>query len=212
MNQDSDYLGDNRTGEFSRSNNRSDGDVVWRGSIGAGYLIPLDRDWLHLKALAGLSVHGQNLTMTDGYQTISLDNDPPVGPFDGLDSFYRSRWLGPWVGGAIAMEPSEGFSTGFRFLYHLAFYYAWADWNLRDDFAHPKSFEHMAIGSGFDLKGGIGIGKTLQLSADVAFRYWLTGRGIDRTFFSGGFYTVIPLNGVRWKTLQFSGSLRYRIP
>src|SRR3990172_5207531 len=36
-NQDSDYLGDNRTLEFSRSNNNSDAGNVWDASAGAGY-------------------------------------------------------------------------------------------------------------------------------------------------------------------------------
>ncbi len=36
-NQDSDYLGDNRTFEFSRSNNSTDDDYVWDASLAIGY-------------------------------------------------------------------------------------------------------------------------------------------------------------------------------
>ena len=45
-NQDSDYLGDNRTFEFSRSNNNTDDHYVWDASVAIGY--PLRLSLIHI--------------------------------------------------------------------------------------------------------------------------------------------------------------------
>ncbi len=66
-NQDSDYDGDNRTIELSRSNNKTEGDNVSDWSAGLGYQFNLaDADYLFghkvmLAFLAGYSKHKQNL-------------------------------------------------------------------------------------------------------------------------------------------------------
>ena len=82
-NQDSDFLGDNRTFEFSRSNNNSDDGNVMDASFGLGWQFTFGRSDFVMAPVIGYSYHEQNLTMTDGYQTI-----PPFGPFSGLDSTY----------------------------------------------------------------------------------------------------------------------------
>jgi hypothetical protein len=91
-NQDSDYFGDDRTLEFSRSNNNSDGDNVYDWSVGVGYQYNLGEmadlmvDELWMTFLGGYSHHEQNIRITDGFQTI-----PALGPFDGLNSTYKAR-------------------------------------------------------------------------------------------------------------------------
>lgn len=72
-NQDSDYLGDNRTSEFSRSNNGVDQDDVWDVSAAMGYRMYYGADWgnfgvddLWITALGGYSYHEQNLFIIDG--------------------------------------------------------------------------------------------------------------------------------------------------
>ena len=99
-NQDSDFLGDNRTFEFSRSNNDAESGSVLDLSGGAGIRIHLDEyaeklesEKLHLTLLGGYSYHEQNLEITNGFQTI-----PFTGSFAGLDSRYETQWEGPWAG------------------------------------------------------------------------------------------------------------------
>ena len=92
-NQDSDYLGDNRTLEFSRSNNSADDGEVWDGSIGFGPRFTFATNHLEMMPLVGYSYHAQHLTITEGFQTV-----PPLGSFSGLDSSYDTEWYGPWVG------------------------------------------------------------------------------------------------------------------
>jgi hypothetical protein len=91
--------------------------------------------------------------------------------------------------------------------YCPAFYYGWADWNLREDFTHPKSFEHVAVGHGLELSGGIGVGGRVRASVEAVCQLWATAAGIDRTFFSSGAYSETRLNGVRGRSFRLHASL-----
>lgn len=201
-NQDSDYAGNNRTFEFSRSNNTSDGDNVSDWSLGLGYQLNLGKveylacDDLALTLLGGYSHHEQNLKMTNGFQTI-----PATGAFDGLNSTYQAQWKGPWLGAELE-SPSGKFTTLLRIEYHWADYLANADWNLRDDFAHPVSYTHTADGKGVIASFGVGYNVRpnwlVFLKTDI--QDWDTTPGIDRTFFSDGDTSDTQLNKVRWQS------------
>lgn len=215
-NQDSDFFGNNRTGEFSRSNNGVDGDDVLDVSGGIGYRIELTNpetraswavDQLSVMPLIGYSYHQQNLNIVDGYQTF-----PTAGPFDGLHSTYETEWNGPWLGFELDGERKK--MTGYlRFEYHIADYYAKANWNLRTDFDHPKSFEHTADGYGLLL--GLGAGYklsdrwTINLSGDA--QSWRIDDGIDRVFFSDGTTAETRLNEVEWKSFSTMLGMSYSL-
>jgi len=101
-NQDSDYNGNNRTQEYSRSNNKAGGDV-FDASIGIGKTLRM-RDMgagrsVHVTPFVGLSLHQQNLTMTDGVQTISLAR--PHRPWDPFPAWpaamTRNGWDRGWA-------------------------------------------------------------------------------------------------------------------
>ena len=91
-NQDSDYDGDNRTEETSRSNNTSDHGNVFDLSLALGWKLQ-DKLTRRTNLLAGYAINSQNMTMTNGVQTI-----PPDGPFAGLNAAYKGLWRGPWIG------------------------------------------------------------------------------------------------------------------
>lgn len=216
-NQDSDYAGDNRTFEFSRSNNKTDDDNVSDWSAGLGYQFNLaDADYLYghkvaLTLLAGYSEHKQNLRITNGFQTIDTINNT-YGPFDGLNSTYQAGWKGPWLG--TEFETAKGKFTGLlRFEYHWADYLAEADWNLRDDFAHPVSYTHTAEGKGTIVSLGIGynikVNWLVYLRTD--FQDWETNNGIDQTFFSDGTSADTQLNRVEWKSTAVMLGVRCRL-
>jgi len=213
-NQDSDYLGDDRTLEFSRSNNNSDEGNTFDATVGIGYQISIISDFLSVVPLVGYSHHEQNLTMTDGNQTI-----PTIGPFAGLDSTYETEWKGPWIGADIVFRlPHEkkqfkDFSLRVSFEYHWADYYAEADWNLRTDFAHPKSFEHDADGNGWIISADWNIFFThhLGLNMSVNYQTWDTDPSIDRTFLSNGTSANTRLNEVNWDSYAIMFGIVFRL-
>lgn len=207
-NQDSDYRGNNRTLEYSRSNNSSSDGSVWDVSAGAGYLfsVPIGPGSLELGPLAGLSYHKQNLTITEGFQTIPL-----TGPFAGLSSTYAASWTGPWAGFDLSYA-AGGLTLLGSFEYHLASFRAEADWNLRSDFAHPVSFEHWATGSGLVLSAGAeyNVTERVALSGNVDLQDWSADDGTDRTYFSDGTAADTALNEVNWTSRAVMFGLKYR--
>jgi hypothetical protein len=212
-NQDSDYLGNNRTLEFSRSNNSADDGNTSDVSIGLGYSIPLLREDFIVTPLVGFSFHGQNLTITEGFQTIPL-----LGPFPGLNSSYDARWYGPWVGLELnaRIYNRDGTSLAHEILfgieYHWADYYAEANWNLRAVFAHPKSFEHEADGSGIVLGAGYNYFFNPQWSLGISGKYqeWETDPSIHRIFLAVGGEVETRLNEVNWESFSLMFGVTYR--
>ena len=212
-NQDSDYLGDNRTFEFSRSNNSTDDDNTWDTSAGIGYQFNLGTGLIGFAPLFGYSYHEQNLRITNGNQTI-----PPTGPFEGLDSTYETEWKGPWVGlDLIIRSPDkttllDDFELGFGFEYHWADYNADANWNLRTDLAHPKSFEHDADGQGFVLSAdwSIFFKRNWALNLTANYQTWDTDPGMDRVFAADGTILETRLNEVEWNSYAIMLGAIYR--
>lgn len=222
-NQDSDYDGDNRTLEWSRSNNDAGDGYVFDFSLGFGRRIRLSDEKFVLVPAVGLSFHRQHFVMTDGLQTISDDfRVPPVGPFAGLASMYQADWRGLWLGAELRREldARREFFAGVEL--HLADYDGTANWNLRDDFKHPKSFTHDAFGIGVVLKAGFRheIQERGAFTAELSWQRWETGRGTDLTFFSDDFCIangypqgclgITALNGAQWEALRISVGLEVR--
>ena len=207
-NQDSDYLGDDRTFEFSRSNNSSDGGHLL--DVAAGVGTPwapesVDNEF-RVIPLAGYSYHEQSLEITDGFQTI-----PRTGAFSGLDSRYKARWKGPWAGFDLDIKPYEKIRIYAGLEYHWASYLANARWNLRNDFSQPKSFRHKA--DGYGVVGSVGMAYAFSerwfLEGDLKLQHWYADKGIDRTFFSDGTVAETRFNEVKWNSTTLSLGVRH---
>jgi len=208
-NQDSDYNGNNRTQEFSRSISNAGGDVL-DASIGLGkklYLRELGKGKsFYVTPLVGLSIHQQNLTMTDGVQIISAaPSTTPLGPFPGLDSSYDARWMGPWLGAEALIETERGWSMLANLEYHLVDYSASANWNLRADMAHPVSFKHSATGDGFVMSLGASypVNKKWKLDLILERQNWSTQAGSDQVFMADGTVGYTRLNEVNWDSTAY---------
>ena len=225
-NQDSDYKGSNKTLEFSRSNNNSGGDDVVDFEIGFGYEIDLYNSksihTAHLIPLFGYSYHEQNLRMTDGFQTVSrpelvLPQNAPValGPFtDVLNSTYQTQWDGLWLGIQLLFgNTTEGGRYSLLFKHHWPDYYAEANWNLRPEFAHPKSFSHQSNGTGNEfLMQWIGnTSEAWALKVMLQYQKWSTTPGIDIIYYSDGTAAATRLNGVEWQSTTFMLGVEVRI-
>jgi hypothetical protein len=203
-NQDSDYIGDDRTLEFSRSNNDADEGSVWDISLGMGFKNEVTPA-LSVNPAVGVSFHRQNLVIRNGHQTVASPGTPPVGPIDNLNSKYKANWYGPWAGLDARYEAEKlAFTAGAEI--HVARFMAEADWNLRTDLDHPKSFEHTALGAGIVTEAGAeyALGESWALTANAGYQRWRAFGGRDRTFFKNGAAADTRLNAVNWSSFVFS--------
>jgi hypothetical protein len=218
-NQDSDYSGDNRTREFSRSNNGADEGNVWDLSLGGGVAFFLADRKLSLSPVLGFSYHQQNLRIRDGYQTLSDPNNlqplppgvklPPVGPIAGLDSTYDTEWRSGWLGLDLDYLPLPNLRLHGTAEFHAGNYEATGDWNLRNDLQHPESFKHTSdnaygLVTNLELRTG---GERLQVSLDVAYQKWRAEDGLDWIYMSDGTVGVTRLNEVNWEATSIDAGL-----
>ena len=203
-NQDSDYNGDNRTLEYSRSNNEAGGEVM-DASIALGRAFPLltrnGDNWLTITPQLGLAIHQQYLTMSNGFQTL-----PASGSFPGLNNSYNAQWRSTWMGVDTRLMINPDWYVTAKVEYHWADYTAYANWNLRTEFQHPLSFVHTAKGHGLLLSGGAIylINTSWNLNLKISVYDWQSDAGIDQTFFSDGTVAFYKLNEVNWKSTAFS--------
>lgn len=203
-NRDSDYGGSNRTQEYSRSDNRTEG-AVRDLSIGLGKKFglfdPESGGGLYVAPLAGLSIHQQSLTMYEGSQTI-----PARGAIAALKNSYATRWKGSWLGADALLGLGGDISLSSTVEYHWVDYTAEANWNLRSDFAHPVSFSHVARGRGVLVSVGSAyrFSRNFLMNATLERQKWNTYTGYDQTNFSYGATNYYTLNPVSWDSSSFS--------
>jgi len=210
-NQDSDYAGDNRTLEFSRSNNDGGEGEVVDFSIATGPRLSFRNGAFAITPLFGYSYNGQYLTVKHGNQTLSDSaiasafiggTVPPLGPFPGLDSSYDAHWWGPWIGADVTLSPSSSWKITGSGEYHWGEYLGEANWNLRSDFAHPVSFDHQADAAGVVVALGAEwlLARNLSVTGRFSYQNYQTDSGLDRVYFSSGDIASTRLNEVNWES------------
>ncbi len=158
--------------------------------------------------------------MTDGYQAITWPGGPPLGPFDGLDSSYDAHWQGPWIGLEMTLEAERFIKTlspvSFyaAWEYHWADYYAEADWNLRDDFMHPKALNMKPMEAAW-LPAWVFVSLERQWLVTLGYETeeWSTERGVDRVFLENDTIIKTRLNEVNWHSdvFHFGCSVRFSL-
>lgn len=213
-NQDSDYDGDNRTFESSRSNNDTGGNIT-DASLGLGYHFrvydQMAGHYAHVTPMVGYSRHLQHLKIKNGVQTF-----PATGSIAGLNSSYNAQWEGPWLGLNLRLEASERNSMIVDMAYHWADYYGEANWNLRDALAHPVSFRHDTQGAG--IVAALALTHTLskywEVIARIESQHWTSDPGVDTAYdVSSGVVQPLTtrLNAVHWKshTVGFAATYRF---
>lgn len=219
-NQDSDYFGDNRTDEFSRSNNDTDDGSVWDLSFAGGLRFHIQEphdvfyvDDLWVTLLGGYSSHKQKFEIKNGFQTI-----PEFGGFAGLDSRYNAEWNGPWFGFQLDGNDHSRKMHGYaRFEYHFPEYEADATWNLRTSgpfaFAQPRSFEHTADdgwGVVLDMGGHYQINQLWSFALNLTWQDWHVEKGVHRVFPATGGSLTSRLNDVNWNSLSIGFGFSFR--
>ncbi len=216
-NQDSDYCNDNRTGEFSRSNNQSRG-YLDNSMFGVGVLFDglLSRN-IFLIPQIGFSRYRQYFTIFDGQQTASETcpslgvNQKPAGMLDGLDSSYEALWEGQWIGVELWWELNAKHALLYNVEYHQVDYTAKAQWNLRQDFAQPVSFRHSGngIGSLFSLTWEYWMTPYQIVFVEAQYQAWNVTNGLDTVYFSNGQKASTRLNEVNRYSNRISVGLEF---
>lgn len=197
-NQDSDYDFSDRQGEFSRSNNQSDGNSVMDREIAVGLSL-LERRQVRLAAGIGYANRVIDLVMTNGYQTVSTPGrTPPIGPIDNLRSTYSAKLSGPLVWFSTRWHFHPAATAGLNVKTGFYSYTANANWNLRTDFQHPRSFSQSADGTsnsiGLLLNWAVAPDAMLSLGLDY-HRFTATG-GHTRFYLSNGSVGQQPIHAV----------------
>ena len=218
-NRDSDYAGNGRTLEFSRSNNDAGDGQVLDFSLGAGLEFS-PNPGLQLRPLFGYSYHEQQLVLQDGVQTLSVPqlvahsrfSPPALGALPGLDSSYDARWDGPWLGCDLSYRLTPAWLLTGTAELHWGEMKAEADWNLRSDFAHPVSFRQVADAYGVVLgaKAQYDLGPRWQLLLAADYADWSTDPGLDQIYFADGSVGFTRLNEVNWSSFALQAGLQYR--
>lgn len=220
-NRDSDYAGNQRSLEFSRSNNDAGDGRVYDLSLALGLQLE-PRPGLQLTPLLGLSYHEQQLVLRDGVQTLSQPqlvahasfSPPALGPLPGLDSSYDARWYGPWIGCDLSYQLSPRWRLSGTAELHWGEMKAQADWNLRTDFAHPVSFRQIADAYGLVLgvAGHYALDERWALRLGANYSDWWTNPGLDRIYFADGRVGNTRLNQVNWSSFALLAGVQYRFP
>ena len=207
-NQDSDYNGDNRSLEYSRSLSDSDRSSAEDFSIAIGQQIRIDNR-IGITPLVGFSSQRQTFTMTNGNQTICNAGGSPLscssglGPIAGLASTFTTHWRGPWLGLDLRFATAKRWTTYAELEYHYSYYDAEGNWNLRSDLKHPKSFGQTARGQGTHM--GIGMSYALPTPNsffNVGFKQsrYSTRAGVHDFYLANGNVSSQRLNGVNWSS------------
>lgn len=226
QNQDSDYAGDNRQDEFSRSYSHTDDGASINLSAAIGYQLNLGKKSFtprpRLTPKVGYAFRTQqfndsrgNLVVADealGRKLIPGYNAPPLGSFSGLDSTYEGTWFGPWGGLTTELLFSERFSLQADAEYHWVDYEGTGNWNLRSDFQHPKSFTHKSGGEGLVASAVarflLSPEWVIRLSAQ--YQDWqASGNGKGTFYFSEGSVVESPFNEVKWKSYGVNLGVEY---
>ena len=199
-NQDSDYDGNNRTLEFSRTIGDAGGGTVFDASLAIGWKLQ-DTPTTHTSLLLGYAINRQTLTLTDCYQTIN----GRIEPDGNVNTAYMALWRGPWLGLALEESMSPRLRLLSRLEFHLPDYNGETHWNRRTDLAHPVTNNHWAKGQGIVASLGIDYqaGPRWRLGAGIDYtNYWIRP-GTDQVNGVGGSHPQIQLNEVRWDSWAF---------
>lgn len=211
-NIDSDYNGDDRTQEFSRSENDAGGDAAG-ASAAIGYRFQFDdpsiRRPYFLTPWLGYGAQWQWLKITNGFQTI-----PASGSFTGLDSSYDAQWDGYTVGLGFDGAPRQDTNVHLEVMYYPSLnYYAEANWNLQSQFEHPLSFSHTAEGEGVHFTASVSHQWTDKIAVYLDFQrhVFRTEKGLDRAYLVATGPDDTTLNEANWDSSRFSIGLIFRL-
>lgn len=183
--RDSDYGAE---GEFSRSVSKATGTAASRTSAAVGWY----RELTEVSSVNGVAlwigyegIH-RIVRMQEGNQVIPGGGSR--GLLDGLDSRYRARWSGPWVGLNSDLTVGSAHLTGMLAYHFFNRFRAQGRWNLRPELAQPRSFIQKARGLGFStgLRIRYPVSSQLWVSVQADCYRFVANWGDDILYFVDG--------------------------
>lgn len=155
----------------------------------------------------GWSKHQQKLNSFDGFQLI-----PNYGAFNGLDNHYDVMWQGKFLGTTLGFDITKKWYVDLGLRYHFFEYKAVADWNLRKEFAHPLSFEHLINAEAWEQNLAILYKFNKYYTLKLFYNNLLAKGedGTDLTYFNDNSVGTYFLNKVNWQSKQYGVGLNYK--
>lgn len=187
---DSDYSGDNRTGNIYNETFGADKGSFRDLSAHIGYRFKLEKHWL--MPFAGYGFNYQTLYLSGVANTLSQD----------LSSTYKTTWKGLVGGVTASLNLLTKFSIDPTLKYNQLTYNSRANWNLIQAFEHPVSFRQTA--DGYALQAQLKLNYhiidcwTVHLTGN--YSHWETGNGTDRLYQIDGEQPVTQFNGAKRNT------------
>jgi Protochlamydia outer membrane protein len=207
-NIDSDYLGNDRTFEISRTKNDAGKGEVYDLTAGVGYQFSFFCDSLKIAPLVGYSHNEQHLRQYHGNQVIGFVFSG--GRFPGLHSNYRAKWQGPWIGVDASYDIDCSWNLYGSLEYHWAHYHGTGHWNLNTAFI--RDFKQTSQ----DASGGlVTIGATYlicdgwTLGIELNYIAMKVHHGRDRVYFDFGTFGS-KLNSVKWHSASYLATVGYK--
>lgn len=215
-NEDSDFLGNDRTGEFLRSISKSNGSYAYDISAGLGYKLSFFSECFLCDSIVfspkiGYAFQEQLLRMRKGSLELNLVSDE-TGSFGGLNSSYRARWFGPWIGFDASYAIGYDVKLFGSFQYHMARFQGRGHWNLRSDFA--DDFRHCGYAHGFLGRLGLEykVCPCIYIGALGTVQSLQVRHGREKEFVAGSedgesFSISSRLNEVKWRSYRVEAFL-----
>lgn len=209
---DADYLGDNKTDTKSLSQADTTGSDITAQHITLGISRFLTGK-TQISLLGGYARNSQAFVKRQGVQLYAARNTgvPAAGStFNSLNSTYDASWKSGFLGTKLTHTTGAHRLT-LRAEMHGAKYYAEANWNLRAAFQHPKSFEHIANGTGLNtsLAYEYALDKNLLLTLSAQREQWQTQDGLDRVFLASGQTVTTRLIETNWESTGYGIGITY---
>jgi len=193
---DLDYSEDNRKGITSNETYKSNigNDQIYRLSLGYSFY----KNQNELSLFTVLQLRDSRFSLIDKLKD--------------LYSRYDNRLLGAGVGASLTIPFADHIELNAKSQISFNQYDAKANWNLRSDFAHPKSFVHDVTVFDFDseLKFSYQIANHFKLGFFAGFsQYSNIGNGVDKLYYNDGNISFTRLNEVKSKSLYGGLSILY---
>lgn len=211
-NIDSDYLQDDEHGLFSRSINNAGKGFVFDVEGAVGYRVISTCSRFVAILLGGYGYHDQHLHIYDGRQVFSPFLSE-LGPISGLNSRYRTRWYGPWIGLDFNTHVECCAYLFGSMEWHFLNYRGEGHWNLREDIG---PFFHRAWGQGYVgvLGANWEIWGNWSIGVVGTYRHFWTHHGREKLIVNDPIFGEIEVhtrfNHASWVVGTLSGLITYR--
>lgn len=195
--------------QYSKSVSGARGSTFWEASLALGYRIPALDGRLVITPLLGAQYNYAWLNIRGGSFTVGEDAGASLAD---LNSSYRPNVFNGFTGFEAEWMATRWLKLTGGLQLGLGYYYARAQWNLRDDFAQPLSFVHNGLA--WTIEGSLGAEAMLSRNWSIYGRVYSRGtmvvNGRDRIQFADGSSATTQLANVTWATLGVDLGVGFR--